>query len=668
MKPLHAFSGGMFRARHRRILELAGWQVRLGWPGRAGHVGVWGRRPVARRGIWVAGQTGARLVTVEDGFLRSIHPGVTGEPPLSLIIDDLGVHYDAARPSRLEALIEAGREDPAAQDLMARIQSAGLSKYSPIGRDAARPPTPGYVLVIDQTRNDSSIPGALANTASFAQMLNAARAENPGAKILIRGHPDCAVSAKTGHFAPSELRRGETLLSAPCNPWPLLEGAQRVYTVSSQLGFEALMAGCQVTCFGRPFYAGWGLTDDRCHGPRRGQSRNLAQLFTAAYLEYPVYYDPWRDRLTSLTETVETLALFAKRQAGPRPETLILGGFRLWKRRNTLRFTRPGTRPVFQDPPERALAAAKSRNAPLWVWASKAPPGLLDRAKDAEVTAALVEDGFIRSAGLGAGLVDASSLVVDDLGIYYDPNRPSRLEQLIADAATLPPDAPEIARAEALIAQITTAGITKYNIGQQPDFTPHPGKKIILVPGQVEDDASIRLGAPGSTNRALLHAARAATDGYLIYKPHPDVEAGLRPGHVPDAFEIADFVAQNSDADALMARADEIWTLTSLMGFEALLRGKQVICLGQPFYAGWGLTQDHTPLSRRSARPKLPALVWAALIAYPRYIDPVTRLPCPPELLIERLAEGSAPSPPPARRLLAKAQGWCAGQGLIFWR
>ena len=171
-----------------------------------------------------------------------------------------------------------------------------------------------------------------------------------------------------------------------------------------------------------------------------------------------------------------------------------------------------------------------------------------------------------------------------------------------------------------------------------------------------------------STNLGLLQAARDANpDAWLIYKPHPDVEAGLRAGRVPDADSdaLADQVACNTSAAELLDLADEVWTLTSLMGFEALLRGKEVTCLGMPFYAGWGLTRDLGPPSaRRTARPSLDQLVWAALIAYPSYVDPVSGLPCPPELVVERLAEGR-----PGRKagVLSKLQGLLASQSWI-WR
>jgi capsular polysaccharide export protein len=271
-----------------------------------------------------------------------------------------------------------------------------------------------------------------------------------------------------------------------------------------------------------------------------------------------------------------------------------------------------------------------------------------------------------RSRGLGAALVPPLSLVADDLGIYYDPGRESRLERLIA--APLPPGG--LRRAEALVAGLIRGGVTKYNLGGA--LPPLPPGHRILVPGQVEDDASIRLGG-GEVRRNidLLQLVRARNPGAtVIFKPHPDVEAGLRPGAIAEAdlHGLADAVVRHGDPAALLAQVAEVWTMTSLLGFEALLRGLPVTCLGAPFYAGWGLTRDLGPVpARRQARPGLAGLVHAALIAYPRYVDPVTGLPCPAEVVAERLATGTVPHPGAANRALAKLQGAFASRAGL-WR
>ena len=68
------------------------------------------------------------------------------------------------------------------------------------------------------------------------------------------------------------------------------------------------------------------------------------------------------------------------------------------------------------------------------------------------------------------------------------------------------------------------------------------------------------------------------------------------------------------------------------------LRGREVVCHGQPFYAGWGQTRDLAPVARRTRQRTIDELVAAALIAYPRYCDPVTGARCEVETLVDRLA------------------------------
>jgi capsular polysaccharide export protein len=176
----------------------------------------------------------------------------------------------------------------------------------------------------------------------------------------------------------------------------------------------------------------------------------------------------------------------------------------------------------------------------------------------------------------------------------------------------------------------------------------------------------------------LTAATQANPGARLIYKPHPDVESGLRPGQISDQdlAGLADVVARRADPLSLIAACDEVWTMTSLLGFEALIRGKPVTCLGAPFYAGWGLTRDLGPLPdrRRYAadghplpRPELLQLVHAALIAYPRYFDPVSRRPCPPEVVVERLTTGEIARPGFGLRILSKLQGQLASYAHL-WR
>jgi capsular polysaccharide export protein len=640
--------------------------MRMGRPGPEDAVAVWGHAPRAARGVAAAQATGAALWRIEDGWLRSIHPGRIGkrlggfwggEPPAGLLLDRTGVHYDPARPSDLETLLATHPLDDnhllnRAQACMARLQDLHLSKYN-LHDLRADLPEPGYVLVLDQVRGDASLRdenGPL-SAQVFREMLITAQLDHPDARIVIKTHPDTQTGTRPGHFGREDVDARVKLYTGHGSPWDLLKGAVAVYTVSSQMGFEAILCGHRPRVFGMPFYAGWGLTQDETPPQRRRRSLTRAQLFAGAMLLYPLWYDPQRDRLCDLETVIDhfeaRLRVFRQDRAGH-----VAQGVHWWKRAHMraffgthqrLRFGAPGT----------------------LGWAGRVPEGF---------TGLRVEDGFLRSRGLGADLVPPVSLVVDDRGIYYDPNRPSAFESLMQ--APLPQGAG--ARAAALRAAILRAGVTKYNSGaagaglaavlDEPLAelrAERPDAQVLLVPGQVEDDASIRLGCTGAwrTNRDLLTETRARNPGAIvIYKPHPDVEAGLRPGNVPDAERLADLVVRGADADALIARVDAVWTLTSGLGFEALVRGKPVTCLGAPFYAGWGLTGDLAPLpDRRGAwvgdrRLTLDHLVHAALIAYPRYLDPATRTPCAPELVVERLARGEVPPPAMVLRLLARMQ------------
>ncbi|MBC7739866.1 MAG: capsular polysaccharide biosynthesis protein [Candidatus Saccharibacteria bacterium] len=661
---LFYYNAGFLRqSRLRRILDLTGHQLCLGRPGPQDGVVVWGRSPYAHRGEAVAARAHVPLIRVEDAFLRSVRPGRMGDPPIGLMIDGSGVHFDSAKPSRLEQILAGDPLDNSdlldrARTGIARLQFLDLSKYNIHSR--VPPPDAGYVLVVDQTRGDASIRHASASATSFAEMLVLAQTEHPTARIVIKTHPETQSGHRPGHFTTKDATDRISLCTAPVSPWALLDGAIAVYTVSSQLGFEAILAGHRPTVLGQPFYIGWGLTDDRQPLPRRKRSLTKTQLFAAALILAPIWYDPCRDRLCSFEQAVDQLEA-ETRAYREDAKGHIATAMRLWKRGRLQDFFGREKAVRFITDPGQAAKTAVATHRTLLIWAAKAPPNL---------KATRVEDGFLRSRGLGADLIPPLSLVTDDLGIYYDPSRKSRLEHLIL--APLPPGG--AARAEALTQSLITQRITKYNLAGHLPALP-PGHRI-LVPGQVEDDASIRLGTTQiRTNLALLQVVRAANpQAILIYKPHPDVESGLRPGAVPDA--PADIIATRADPVALIDACDEVWTMTSLLGFEALLRKKKVTCLGAPFYAGWGLTTDlgtipdrrhHAADGHPLPRPTLAHLVHATLIAYPRYYDPVSKRPCPPEVAVHRLATGTIPKPGTILRLLAKAQGTLASSATL-WR
>jgi len=570
----------------------------------------------------------------------------------------------AESPLELEELLAQHPLDDShlmsrARNCIARLQEAHLTKYTSF--DPSAPcPDPGYVLVLDQTLNDASVIKSNADRSTFLEMLVFAQEEHPGKKILIKTHPDTLAGYRAGFFIPSDVNQNVKFFSDPVSPWTLMEGAAAVYTVSSQLGFEAIFAGHKPRVFGQPFYAGWGLTSDERPVPRRQRKLTRAQLFAAAMILYPTWYDPYRDCLCELERAIDTLEAQSRAWREDH-KGWIASGVRLWKRKPFHHVFGHVKALRYADAPEKLADAIKAGRRHM-VWAS---------AKSAPVSAhsLRVEDGFLRSKGLGAELIAPLSLVLDDLGIYYDPTRPSRLEELIRMRAVLRSD--QHLRAEQLIDALRRSKLSKYNVGDT-ELSALPTGHRILVPGQVEDDASILTGTKSiSTNLELLSAVRSAhPDAVILYKPHPDVEAGLRTGLIAqdDLDQLCDIVLHKADPITAIEAVDEIWSMTSLLGFEALLRGKPVTCLGTPFYAGWGLTTDLGAVpARRSLQISLESLVHATLIDYPRYFDPITRMASPVEVVLERLSSGNLPKAGPFNRTTAKLQGAFASKAHL-WR
>ena len=575
----------------------------------------WGRKWSGQRAVVLAKKEGNLFKLLEDGFICSIE---RGDAALSLVFDSYGIFYDASFPSELENSVLKDltvSERVRSLKIIRLWRSERLSKYN-AARDAFGAPPNPYVLVCDQTFGDASISYGLASPESFTLMLQAALAEYPNHTIILKTHPDVVTREKKGHFDIAALASNDRIqvVSDPIHPSKLIEHADAVYTVTSQMGFEALIWGKPVRCFGMPFYAGWGLTDDELPAPDRRKPVSLEQLVHAALVNYPRYIDPVTMQRCEPEVTFRHVGL-QRRKRQEFPEQITAPGFSRWKRPFITSFLQGSDVSFVKSLDNRPQADQPQTIA---VWGSTE---LLDVQETSTILR--IEDGFLRSAGLGADLVRPLSLVIDDLGIYYDATRPSRLEHIL-QSDHLDETARE--RARALRQRLVELDLTKYNLGKASWTWPETSQRVLLVIGQVETDASIRLGSPEvQSNIELLRRVRQENpSAYIVYKPHPDVLAGLRKRGAgeDDSTKIADeIISQPVALSGLLAQIDEVHTMTSLLGFEALLRGAQVVCHGLPFYAGWGLTEDRVSCTRRSRSLSLEELVHGALIAYPRYFN-----------------------------------------------
>lgn len=418
------------------------------------------------------------------------------------------------------------------------------------------------------------------------------------------------------------------LLPADCDPWTLIAGAQAVHADGDdELALVAGLLG--VTVIGR---------DGARVDPQRLRATARERIGQARYR------DCFTGASTDVSSAVDHLADWRRHIDGNKGIAAI-SGMAFWKREAIRHFLWNGESvPPFLSP-ARGLSHARRAGGALAVWPSRVPSSTVLAAAAHGVPLVRVEDGFLRSRGLGAGLHPPGSVVVDRTGIYYDALAANDLEALLASHDFSPP---LIERARRLRARICATGVTKYGQDAGRMIGLPEGRRTVLAVGQVDDDLSVQLGGAGVDGNLdfLARVRRAEPDAWIVYRPHPDVQAGHRKGHLGDAAVLAhaDAIDTGAPLMELVQAVDDVHVLSSLTGFEALMRGRPVTVHGMPFYAGWGLTRDLAKVSeRRGRRICVDELVAAALILYPRYLDPVTRLPCGPEVMVDRMANGSTP-------------------------
>nr|WP_251828335.1 capsular polysaccharide biosynthesis protein [Campylobacter jejuni] len=613
----------------------------------------WGRKKSGLKAMNLAKKYKAKFILLEDGFIRSLNLGVENSPSFSMVKDDIGIYYDATAPSKLENLLNTyefkDEEIKQAKKAIELIKKYKISKYNNnldipddyFQKDEKR------VLIITQTANDASLEFGLAKDFKTVDMIKDAVKENPKSKIYIKIHPDVLSGKKQSDLDINSLPKECILITENFNPIALLEFFDKVYTKTSGMGFEALMQECECICYGMPFYAGWGLTKDKLECKRRMQKRSLEEVFYAAYILYSEYFNPYLNQKSNIFDTIQTLAKY-KDIEKVNSNKLFMLGFTLWKRHFIKPFFNAKDNEIIFLNSIKSLVRYKLKeDDKFFIWGKKYDENtlknlLLVKAKEQNLTnftpkVSLVEDGFIRSISLGSDLTRPFSLIVDDKGLYIDPNKPSKLEELLQNEIF---DENMLNRAKNIIKILLENRFSKYNGLKHENLkiNAKTGQKIILIPAQVEDDASMILGGFGLSTLDLLKEVRSKNqDAYIIFKPHPDVLSGNRVGLKDETLilEFCDEIVKDCSIDSAIKIADEIHTITSTSGFDALLRAKKVFTYGMPFYAGWGLTKDKYRCERRTRKLSLEELVAGALIAYPRYINPKTKTLCEIEVCLD---------------------------------
>ncbi len=607
---------------------------------------VWGRKKNTQRALDYAQQRQLPVRYVEDGWIRSCSKNAHSRISYSLLVDNTGVYYDSEQPNDLENFLNLPDSAFANQCTAESLTYAKhcrelivqqcITKYN-----YCRTPDSAVlecdarelVLVIDQTRDDASVRFGALQASGFTDMLDRALADNPQARVVVRTHPDVVVGKRRGYLTEYAKKRGVEISADGDNPVHWLKRAVKVYVGTSQLGYEALMCGCSVDVAGLPFYAGWGLTTDRQQIARRKRSRTLDQLFYATHVYLARYCNPVTGETWQLDQCIDHVRL-QQRSFKRNARRFACVGITPWKRRylaqylrspdGDVRFCKPGDIRTDEQPLFWSFKDDGRRNT---LSEQRADSDVKStRAAHLTPSVSRIEDGFIRSRGLGSDFVAPASLVVDHNGLYFDPATPSDLETLLNEFDC---SDSQLDRAVRLRQLLLDTRLTKYNVGAHLSGT-RPAvsdstQRVVLVVGQVEDDQSVRRGcADIATNTELCAAVRKARpNAFIVYKPHPDVESGNRRGAVSSAalHSCIDHVEKERHFLDCLDNSDELHTMTSLSGFEAMLREKPVWTYGTPFYAGWGLTHDHVPCSRRRRTRTLDELVYLCLVEYPTYLD-----------------------------------------------
>ncbi|MCV3383912.1 capsular polysaccharide biosynthesis protein [Campylobacter lari] len=599
----------------------------------------WGRKNSGLKAVELAKKYNTRFLLLEDGFLRSLNLGVENSPSFSIVKDDVGIYYDATVPSKLENILNSyefsAEELEQAKKAIELIKKEKLSKYNnnlciPKELFSANEER---VLIITQVANDASLKFGLAGSFSTQDMINDVIKENPNAKVYIKIHPDVLSGKKQSDFDVQDLPSKCVVIKENYNPIELLSRFKKVYTKTSGMGFEALMLGRECMCYGMPFYAGWGLTHDKLECKRRFKKRTLEEIFYAAYILYSEYFNPYLNQKSDIFDTIHTLTKYKKIEH-TNSNTLYFLGFTLWKRWFMKPFFKAkSNKIIFLNSPGELYKANLNPDDKIFIWGKKHDKALL--AKDFKNAIFLVEDGFLRSVFLGSDLTRPFSLIVDSKGLYVDPSKPSDLEDILQNHIF---DESLKQRAKKLIITITQNKFSKYNGLKHEKLNFNTNKKIILIPAQVEDDASTILGGAGFDTLKLLQSVRKANENaFIVFKPHPDVLSGNRKGLKDKSIilKYCDEIIENVSIDSAINACDEVHTITSTSGFDALLRGKKVVVYGKPFYAGWGLTIDLHQIPRRTRVLSLEELVAGVLILYPRYIHPKSKNLCEVELALD---------------------------------
>jgi capsular polysaccharide export protein len=371
----------------------------------------------------------------------------------------------------------------------------------------------------------------------------------------------------------------------------------------------------------------WRILAEACAGSQLELDRVIGPLLQKT----TAWFEPYHQGVINAPGALDILHLLETRRAENSRPAHCVGAKPESRPFISAAFLGSGGTVSSHDNEAEALAAADRDGGVVLSVGSTTYDGLDQACREKDIGLLHIDANFARLAGLDPFLPPAAMLAADDLGMHDDASRASRLETLLQ---TYELNAEEMNRGAALLDKLARAHASLDSVDPSRTIAAAKGRKTVLVPGEA---GKFEGGATDATDRhlhLLRHVRKRNPDAFIIFKPHPDMNADR--GLIRKARRYADHVASKADMSDLIGRCDAVETVSSVSGFAALLRGVPVTVHGLPFYAGWGLTEDLATCPRRTARRTLSDLVYLTLAVYARCTDPVSLLPCPPEVLIDR--------------------------------
>ncbi|WP_300379276.1 hypothetical protein [Clostridium sp.] len=306
-----------------------------------------------------------------------------------------------------------------------------------------------------------------------------------------------------------------------------------------------------------------------------------------------------------------------------RTKSIILFGFSTWKHDFIQKMlNRPCIFITTQDSNNDDFMKVFIKNLnfieDIYVWSYNEPFWLNSVCTNANLNFYRVEDGFIRSKGLGLDKSIPKSLIFDNSGyLYFDSIRQSNLHMLIRNTDL---SIYNLERTKGIIQTLVKYNLSKYNIINKVRNIYY--QDAILVIGQNEKDISIhKSGALFTTNEALLdYVIKSNPNREIIYKPHPDTIKNPKtrlsyPENLKGILVIDDLNHLFNNISCI----SEVHTISSLLGFEFLLRGIKTYCYSRTWYSGWGLTEDTYMSKDLNLKKTIEEIFYCAYILYPTY-------------------------------------------------